>query len=266
MKSLLSRLFAPKKPATRRPAAPCRPTVEALEDRQLLSWGSLPPPVVNLHSANDYHYNIGFGTAGGYSQTNAIVNQVEVDYRTFTAQRSGLYTFDAQATPGSGIDTVAALYDTGGNRLASNDDYGGSLNSHFTRSLTAGQTYVFGITNYNGSPIGAYRATIAPPSLSANSAKGGNGWFASGDATLTRSNLHLDLSATDSSLFSPHTDRVYVQILGLNGQPLFQNVWSHSVSTVGTLVPGASSASGSWNIDLSAFDLSQASSLRVWVD
>jgi hypothetical protein len=37
MKSLLSRLFAAKKPATRKPAVSHRPTLETLEDRTLMS-------------------------------------------------------------------------------------------------------------------------------------------------------------------------------------------------------------------------------------
>jgi hypothetical protein len=267
VKTLLNRLFAAKKPAIRRPAPTSCPTLEVLEDRRLLSWGSVPPSLVNLHAATDYHYNINyFNTTGGYNQTDIIVRSNEVDYRTFTAQRTGQYTFDAKAIAGSRIDTVAALYDTNGHRLTYNDDYGGSLNSHFTYNLTSGRNYVFGITNYTGSPIGAYQAIITPPSISNLGSASGSGWIAVGDARLTGANLHLDLSASNSTLFSTRTDRVYVQVLDLSGRQLFQSIWSESVTTYGQFVPGPSSVSRGWDINLSAFDLGHASSLRVWAD
>src|SRR5438874_2368883 len=103
-----------------------RPSLEGLEDRQLLSWGGASPSVANLSSNNDWHYNINLDPkTANYSQIDSIVNSVEVDYRTFTAPRSGTFTFEAQAY-GSNIDTVAGLFNGSGYRLAYNDDSGGT--------------------------------------------------------------------------------------------------------------------------------------------
>lgn len=242
-----------------------RPTLETLEDRQLLSWASVPPAVVNLNAPSDTRFNISFGTAGGYSQANTITTN-EVDYRKFVAQRTGVHTFEAQATAGSRIDTVAGLFDTAGRRLASNDDFGGSNNSKFTLSLVAGRTYQFGITNFNGSPNGGYRAIITPPSVAVSAFKSGSGFRSTGTATLSGSNLRLKLDATNTTTFGRHTHFIQVQILGLNGTVLFSNVFRKTVDTAGTLVPGTpTSTSKTWDISLASFNLAGASSLRVTV-
>jgi hypothetical protein len=247
------------------------PTLEALEDRQLLSWSSVPPSWVNLNAPEDYHYNISFGTAGGYAHSTYLIDD-EVDFRTFVAPRTGTYTFEARAVNGSSIDTVAALFDANGYRLAYNDDSGGTYNSKFTVNLTAGRAYNFGITNYINSSAGDYQAVITSPSISSSDWKSGTfatggGWNSSGTATLSRSTLSLQLSGTNSSPWTAtHTHTVTVRIYDVNGQLLFQNIWTGSLTTAGSSnFSYPSSASRTWTFDLSAFDLGRASSLSVSV-
>src|SRR5262249_18790855 len=128
-----------------------RPAVEALESRELLSWSSAPPAQLNLYAQSAARYTINsFGSNGNFFTYNAVKHN-EVDEYWFTAQRTGTYQFTTAINTISGpkIDTVAALFDTNGKRLAYNDDaFFGTTNSHFTYFLHAGWTYVFGITNY----------------------------------------------------------------------------------------------------------------------
>jgi hypothetical protein len=135
---------------------------ELLEDRLNFSWGSTPsstikppssPVAVTLDSQRD-----ATGTAS--------IASTEIDWYRFTATVSGSYSLEA-TTPSSSLDTVLGLYKSSGKRVAYNDDISGSDNdSRVSVSLTAGKKYLLGITNYKGTPGGAYTWKIdgpAPP-------------------------------------------------------------------------------------------------------
>ncbi len=133
--------------------------VELLEDRLTPSWTGVPPATivppstalaVTLNSAGD---------AGGA----AAITSNEVDYYRFTATTSGTYVFTASRS-NSSIDTVLGVFNSGGSRLGYNDDISSTnLNSRLTLSLTAGNTYYVGITNYTGAPGGNYTWFIDGP-------------------------------------------------------------------------------------------------------
>ena len=139
-----------------------RPQVELLEERCVLSWTSVPParitlpiPAVRLQSAV-------FDPQNNASGFDAIINK-EVDYFRFFAPMSGVYRIAAQ-TPASDMDTVAAVFRRNGTRLAFNDDVAtDNSDSEFMVSLTAGQKYFLGVTNYRGKPAGSYYWLIDGP-------------------------------------------------------------------------------------------------------
>ena len=56
------------------------------------------------------------------------------------------------------------MFNASGGRLAYNDDISATnRNSRLTVSLTAGQTYYLGVTNYSGAPNGNYTWAIDCP-------------------------------------------------------------------------------------------------------
>jgi hypothetical protein len=245
-----------------------RPGLEPLEGRELLSWLSTPPSQVNLHSPYDDHSTINsFGRNGDFRYSSAITRN-EVDYYSFVAQRSGTYKFTAAAA-GSHIDTVEALFDSSGRRLAYNDDaYPGTLNSAFSANLRRGQTYVVGVTNYSHSPDGGYVVTITSPSITAYADTGlGNTIYAVGSATLSGTALTLDLAGYNGSLFDVSTDSIQVWILDIHGRAIHSGSWVRSFVTSGTLVPDGnpSSENQTWTIDVSGFNLANASSVYIVV-
>jgi len=131
--------------------------LEPLEERLTPSWTSTPPALITLPASSTAVVQNSQGDATG----NASISSTEIDWYRFTAMASGSTTFQA-LTPSSSLDTVAALYNSSGSRLAYNDDI--SLNSNrdsrFTVNLTAGQTYYFGVTNYVNTASGAYTWSI----------------------------------------------------------------------------------------------------------
>lgn len=239
-----------------------RPTLETMDERLLPSWGVTPPASVNFAVASDQFTVTSFGGKGEYYHTSSITRG-EVDYRTFVAQRSGIYTFEAQKS-GSSIDTVAALYTAGGSRLAFNDDAPGTTNSRFYASLAAGQTYVLGVTNYNGRPGGAYRAVITPPAVSGSNLFSRNGVGTRADATLAGSQLTVNLRATNNTYSVVSTHRVNVTIVDLSGRAIHTGSWSIAVVSGGQFVLGVPSyPTRAHTFDLSGFDLSRASRVIV---
>jgi hypothetical protein len=185
--------------------------------------------------------------------------------RTFVAQRSGTYTFEAKAN-GSKIDTVAALFDTGGKRLAYNDAASNTRYSKFQLELLAGRTYVFDITNQTGSKTGKYRAVITAPVLYAEAETGLGRIMSSGNATLDNANLRLYLYGQTKTSFDFTDHYIEVQILDLNGQPIHTGLWRRVLSTAAFYRPGAPETDFDiWNIDVSYIDLSRASRLSVVV-
>lgn len=125
---------------------PTRLQVEALEDRCLLSWGSIPPATIPLPVGA---VAVALGTQG-----DAAITADEVDYYRFEAPVFSSFTISA-ATPSGSRQTVLGLYDAGGLLVASSVGSG----SQVSRLLTAG-TYYFGITNLEGTPGGGYTWAI----------------------------------------------------------------------------------------------------------
>ena len=135
------------------------PWIEPLESRQLLSWGGVPPAtiplppsvVVTLDNMND-------------AQSAASIASNEVDYYTFVAPSSGPYVVKAEA-PSSNLDTVLGVFGPTGQRLAYNDDisYPTNRDSSLAVNLQAGLRYFVGVTNYTGTPGGAYTLSVNGP-------------------------------------------------------------------------------------------------------
>ena len=140
--------------------------VEGLEDRQLLSWGSVPPahitPPVNSPPST-YVYPEALSALGDAQGPNSNVGG-EVDFYRFTTPVAGTYLFDA-TSPGHAVDTVIAVYDASGNRLGYNDDIApGNHDSETSVTLQAGHQYYFGVTNYiTNTTHGSYNWSIDGP-------------------------------------------------------------------------------------------------------
>jgi hypothetical protein len=140
--------------------------LEALEDRQVLSWAGIPPATITPPTSAVQITLDNQGDATG----NASINANEEDYYTFTAGAAGSYRFTARAQ-GSQIDTVLGIFSASGQRLAYNDDAPGmGYDSLVTVTLSAGQRYFVGITNYTGAPGGNYTWAVDGP---AGGGKGG---------------------------------------------------------------------------------------------
>ena len=133
-----------------------------------MSWASVPPaliaPPVNSPPSS-YLNGETLSAAGGASGAGINING-EIDYYQFTATRSGTDVFTA-VSPGHTLNTVIAVYDSSGHRLASNDNVApGDTNSETSVTLTAGKRYSFGVTNeLSNSTHGRYNWSIAGPAL-----------------------------------------------------------------------------------------------------
>jgi hypothetical protein len=142
-----------------RGSAVCRPrlAVERLEDRVTPSWGGVPPSLVAVPmSAVAVALN-----SGGDAIGSAAVSTGEVDWYRFTTAAGGITI--AARTPYSSLDTVIALYDAKGRRVAYNDDIASTnRDSRIITTLTAGRYYL-GVTNYTGTPGGSYTWGINGP-------------------------------------------------------------------------------------------------------
>ena len=148
----------------RRHAAPvhARLGIETLEDRLTPSWSGTPPALVAIPSASVVV--AAPLNASGDATGNAAITFNEADWSKFTAG-AGAFTLSA-TTPSSNLDTVIAVYNASGQRVAYNDDISSTnRDSRLTKTLTAG-TYYLGVTNYKGTAGGSYTWTIDGPSLS----------------------------------------------------------------------------------------------------
>jgi hypothetical protein len=97
----------------------------------------------------------------------ASIASSEVDWFKFTAATTGSHVLEA-TTPSSSLDTVIGLFSSTGARLGYNDDISSSnTDSRFSLTLTAGQVYYLGVTNYSTATTGAYTWKIDGPSASA---------------------------------------------------------------------------------------------------
>jgi hypothetical protein len=237
-----------------------RPTLESLEDRQLLSWSSIPSTFGWPASAN-----VSFNS-NGRSGTGAITHN-EVNVYNFVAPRSGTYTFSA-GMYGSRIDTVAALYQWNGRLLAGNDDANSNTtDSLFTAYLSGGTRYAFAVTNYTGSSTGGYRWSITGPPLSASvSNNAGDGITSFGSATLKGNSLTVYLAGDNASNWYTYTHRIDVYLVDGNNNPIHSGSWYLTFQTGGTLVPGIPSSDNmtqTW--DLSGFDLRGLRNIEIYV-
>jgi hypothetical protein len=120
-------------------------------------WQSVPPtPIVPFPPAGATQVDLSSGATPGDA---SITDGHEIDWYTFVAPRTGVHIVETD-TPRSDLDTIVAVYDSGGNRLAYNDDggfAGDPFDSWVETSLTAGMRYYFGVTNWAGHPTpGAY--------------------------------------------------------------------------------------------------------------
>lgn len=130
--------------------------LESLEERLTPSWSSIPPSLISLPG----NYTSVTQNSQGDASGNAGVATTEIDWYRFTALATGPATFQA-LTPSSSLDTVMAVYNSSGSRLAYNDDISiSNRDSRFTTNLTAGQTYYLGVTNYINTAGGAYTWSI----------------------------------------------------------------------------------------------------------
>ena len=80
----------------------------------------------------------------------------DVDYYSFVAPNSGLFTF---LTSGS-MDTVMKLYDPNGVVIEENDDGGQNHNARIDETLTVGVTYKVAVNDWGNDDIGAYQLEI----------------------------------------------------------------------------------------------------------
>jgi hypothetical protein len=149
------RLSQERGSAARRPRS--RLAVERLEDRVTPSWGGVPPSLVAVPpSVVAVALN-----SGGDAIGSAGIATGEVDWYRFTTAAGGITI--AARTPYSSLDTVIALYDAKGRRVAYNDDIASTnRDSRIITTLTAG-TYYLGVTNYTGTPGGSYTWGINGP-------------------------------------------------------------------------------------------------------
>src|SRR5262245_38944873 len=134
-----------------------RLTVDHLEERRVMSW-TVPPSVIPIPSNA---FPVALNGANDAS-SNAAITAGEVDFYVLVAPSSGSYVLAAR-TPTSNLDPVLGLFNNVGQRLAYNDDSGGTQDSQLTANLLAGQRYYVGITNYTASPNGGYTWSINGP-------------------------------------------------------------------------------------------------------
>ena len=129
--------------------------LETLETRVNPSW-TVPPTLIAVPAATDLALNSQQAVT-----TTASIATTEIDYYSFTPAWSTSYKFLASKNA-SKIDTVMALYNSTGSRVAYNDDLSSSnTNSQFTTSLVAGQKYFLGVTNYTGQAKGNYSLAMS---------------------------------------------------------------------------------------------------------
>lgn len=179
------------------PLSKVRPLVERLEDRLTPSWGSTPPATLTPPTSFTSVTLNSSGDATG----NASIATTEIDWYRFTASTGGSYIFEA-TTPSSSLDTVIGTYTSAGSRVGYNDDISSTnRDSRFTVSLTAGQTFFFGVTNYTGTAGGSYTWKIDGPASVTDDAYENNDTLATASnlGTLTASQTYTGLKLADAA-------------------------------------------------------------------
>jgi subtilisin family serine protease len=131
---------------------------ETLETKLPLTWAGIAPTSITPSGTTAVTLNAQNDASG-----TASIASTEVDYYSFTATASGVYTISA-TTPSSSLDTVLGIFSSTGQRLAYNDDIGWpNTDSRLAVTLTAGTRYYVGITNYSAASRGSYTWTIDGP-------------------------------------------------------------------------------------------------------
>lgn len=238
--------------------------VECLEGRELMSWGAVPPAT---RPAGGDRWTVSRYGADGVFRHTAGITRGEVESYSFTARKTGLYTFQAKAAANSRIDTVMALYDSLG-RLRTFDDDGGAVgtDSKMTFRLVGGQRYAVAVTNYNGTAYGSFNLSVAEPMLTAYASTDLGRISSSGDATLRGTTLTLHLNGQTMTSFDYTDHYIQVRILDANGRAIHNGYWQRGFRTAGDFVPGnPNRRERSWDINLSGWNLSRAASLEVTV-
>jgi hypothetical protein len=135
-----------------------------------------------------------------------------------------------------------------------------------TVSLTAGSSYTFAVSNYNGSPNGSYKLKFTPPTLFGSASTDLGKIYSSGNATLSGTTLTVYLYGQTMTNFDRTLHHINVRILDLNGRAIHSGGWYQSFTTAGTWIPGdPTHDSGTWTFNLSGWDLSRASQLSISV-
>lgn len=170
--------------------------VETLEDRLVPAWSSVPPATITLPTTFTSVTLNSQGDATG----NASITNSEIDWYRFTATTGGDYIFEA-TTPSSNLDTVIAVYNSSGSRVGYNDDISSSnTDSRFNVTLSAGQVFFFGVTNYTGTAGGSYTWRIDGPATVTDDAYEENDSFSAaynlGTLTSTRTITGLQMRDT----------------------------------------------------------------------
>lgn len=133
--------------------------LEVLEDRVVPSWAGTPPTSIPVPASSTA---VTLDTSGRASGSDTILTN-ETDFFRFTPALAGNFTIRV-TTPTSVLNPVIGLFGSTGTRVAFNDNISpGDTDSALTASLTAGQTYYLGITNYTGAPSGAYTWSVDGP-------------------------------------------------------------------------------------------------------
>lgn len=204
-------------------------------------------------------------SSGTYRDTDSITNG-EVEAYKFTAQKTGRYTFQANAAAGSAIDTVMALYGSTGQQITYNDNSGGTKTSKITWDLVGGRVYTAALSNHTGSKNGKFNLSVAEPVRTASESTGLGRIYSAGDATLRGSTLTIHLFGQTKTDFDVTDHYVQVRLLDANGRAIHDGYWEMGFRTAGTLVPGSlTHRDQPWMVDLSSWNLTRVAQIEITV-
>jgi hypothetical protein len=243
---------------TKKQRSSFRPSLESLEEREVLSWITVPN-TFGWPSSTNVSFN-----SNGRSGAASISNN-EVDVYNFVAPRSGTYTFTAGKN-GSQIDTVAGLFRWDGSRINGNDDANpNTRDSSFTAYLTGGVRYAFAVTNYIGSSNGGYRWSISgPPLYVALNNNAGDGITTFASASLRGNSLNVYLAGSNNSNWYYYDHRVDVSLLDGNNNPI--GSWWGTLRTGGHFVVDLPlNDTLDQTFDVSGLDLRNLRNIRIEV-
>ncbi len=250
-------LFGSHMAKTRKPKQNRTLSLESLENREVLSWTTIPKTISWPSST---YYNFTSNALNG----SASISSNETDVFTFYAPRSGTYTFDVGVN-GSKIDPIAGVFRNNGTLISGDDDSGPNLDSRFTAYLVKGEKYALAVTNVTGKPGGNFKWNITGPSLTVSASKTGT-YQTKGTAELIGNTLKLTLDVKNSSRWTRYDHYGYVYLLNAQGVPIHSGSWSLSKRTYGRDDPSGPSVakvSKTWN--LSSWNLTDVVKIRISV-